>query len=346
MSFASAVRAIMLARPLRTGIVVLAATVAVATSTFAQEAPQPSEKRAVLWTDPGDIHSRDLFYGVGGKKHEPALPLTYVEEDKHGTSPKFEAKDGQDEKWKAKMGPEAQAEVAASRLMWAVGYSANENYYVPETRVPGAHQRQRRGRQFIDASDNVHGIRLQHNPPGEKKIGDWAWNKNPFVGTREFNGLRVMMALLSNWDLKDNNNAIYEEKDDPSRKVYGVTDMGATFGSSGKSFPDSQSKNNLKMYQHRKFISKVTETTVDLNFPTHPARLYYVFAMPFVKRARHYYWVGRKLPRQDVRWIASMLAQLSHDQVRDAFRAAGYSPQQVDAYTTEVESRIEQLAKL
>ena len=31
----------------------------------------------------------------------------------------------------------------------------------------------------------------------------WAWNDNPFVGTRELNGLKILMMLLSNWDNKD-----------------------------------------------------------------------------------------------------------------------------------------------
>jgi hypothetical protein len=220
------------------------------------------------------------------------------------------------------------------------------NYYFAETRIPGAHSRQERGRNFIASDDEVRGVRLQRTPPGEKKVEEWDWKKNPFVGTREFNGLRVMMALLSNWDLKDDNNAVYEWKDGPAHEIYGVTDVGGTLGSSGKSFPDSKSKNNLAMYRSRKFIAKVTASEVDFNFPTRPALIYYVFAFPFVLRERQFYWVGRHIPRQDVQWIASLLSQLSHDQVRDAFRAAGYTPEQVDAYTSAVETRIAQIAKL
>ena len=44
---------------------------------------------------------------------------------------------------------------------------------------------------------NVDMKRLEKN---EKKIGIWRWRHNPFFGSREFNGLRVMMALLNNWD--------------------------------------------------------------------------------------------------------------------------------------------------
>jgi len=30
----------------------------------------------------------------------------------------------------------------------------------------------------------------------------WDWSKNPFKGTRELNGLKVMMVLLNNWNLR------------------------------------------------------------------------------------------------------------------------------------------------
>jgi hypothetical protein len=47
-----------------------------------------------------------------------------------------------------------------------------------------------------------------------------------------------------------------------------------------------------------------------------------------------------------VRWIAHLLAQLSPDQIRDAFRAANYSPQEVEAYSSVVEQRIAELGHL
>jgi hypothetical protein len=57
-------------------------------------------------------------------------------------------------------------------------------------------------------------------------------------------------------------------------------------------------------------------------------------------------WIGRHIPRSDAEWIAGLLAQLSSDQIRDAFRAAGYTPDQVNAFATVVEERIAELKKL
>ena len=46
-----------------------------------------------------------------------------------------------------------------------------------------------------------------------EKVGLWRWRSNPFVASREYSGLRVMMALINNWNLKDENNSIFREKD-------------------------------------------------------------------------------------------------------------------------------------
>jgi hypothetical protein len=47
-----------------------------------------------------------------------------------------------------------------------------------------------------------------------------------------------------------------------------------------------------------------------------------------------------------VRWIASILAQLTPTQIEDAFRAAGYSPDQVQSFSQAVEARIAELQKI
>ncbi len=297
---------------------------------------------AVVWTDPGDIRSRDLFYGPGGKQGQPQPPYTFEDEDRKGTSPKFHVRDARDEKWTVKLGIEARPETAATRLLWAVGYFANTNYFFDELHVDGMPAELSRGMAFVDKSGKVIQARLQRNMGKDRKT--WSWRKNPLRGTREFNGLRVMMALFHNWDLKDDNNARYRDKA-TGREIYYVSDLGASFGTTGKSYTEKLSKNNLERYRNAKFLSAVTPEYVSFNFPTHPA-LYRVFNFPsFIGdlRAR---WIGRRIPRQDVRWIASLLSQLTRQQIRDAFRAAGYSPEQIDEVSQVVEARITELSKL
>src|SRR5215471_3030528 len=181
----------------------------------------------VLWKNPGNIQSLNLFYGPGGKKHQPQVPVEFIKEDSQGTSPKFDVRDHDGEKWKAKLGPEARPETVAARLLWAVGYAANENYFFSDLRVEKLPAELKRGKSFVTGPDRVEAVRLQRHPGGDKKQGVWAWRNNPFIGTREFNGLRVMMALINNWDLKDVNNAVYTDKHSGSSKLYEVSDIGA-----------------------------------------------------------------------------------------------------------------------
>jgi hypothetical protein len=299
---------------------------------------------AVLWIDPGDIRSRDLAYGIGGKEHEPQLPVKFGKEDLGGTSPKFDVSDSADRKWRAKTGAEARPETAATRLLWAVGYIANENYFFPNLQVEGMPEHLERGQEFVHGTD-VKAVRLQRDPHGTKKIGDWDWKDKAVFGTREFNGLRVMMALLSNWDLKAENNAILEDEKQPGRELLEVTDVGASFGRAGKSYTDSITKANPNAYKRTKFIKKVHTDYVDFNFPTHPPFLY-VFNPPFFIHHMRYRWIGRHIPRQDAKWIGSLLAQLSPEQIRSAFKAAGYNDKDVELYAATIEKRIAELSKL
>ena len=183
-----------------------ASSSAVSTSAPASPPVRPGGLRQ----DQSNIGSLNLFYGPGGKEHQPAGKFTFVKEDKEGTSPKFEVVDEQGVRWKAKLGEETKSETAATRLVWAAGYFTDEDYYLSELRVekmPKLH----RGGQFVSKGGVVHGVRLERKVKGQKKAGNWSWFKNPFEGTKELNGLKVMMALMNNWDLKEVNNAIYDE---------------------------------------------------------------------------------------------------------------------------------------
>ena len=303
------------------------------------------DKNIILWTDPGDIKSRNLFYGPGGQEDQPKLPVTFLKEDAKGHNPKFDVRDAAGKKWKAKVDIEAHTETVASRLLWAVGYLANENYFFPTLKVEGLPPRLTRGQEFVGADGEVRAVRLQTHPDHLEKRKTWSWHHNPFIHTREFNGLRVMMALLNNWDLKDDNNGIFVDSDEPERKIYGVSDVGASFGSTGESYTSAASKGNLPAYSHARFLSKVTRHHVDFNFPTHLPFLYIFNAPHFFAELRNRS-IGKHIPRDDAKWIGSLLAQLTPEQIRDAFRAGGYTPEQADAFASVVEKRIAQLKAL
>ena len=89
-------------------------------------------------------------------------------------------------------------------------------------------------------------MRLKLEPENQKTIGNWKWFENPFIGTRELNGLRVVMALLNNWDLISENNKIY---DVDGQRRYIVSDLGASFGKSGNEF--TRKKGNMELTRTR-----------------------------------------------------------------------------------------------
>jgi len=295
---------------------------------------------AALWRDRGNMESLNLVYGPGGKERQPAGKFTFVKEDKQGTSPKFEIVDEQGVRWKAKLGEETKSETAATRLVWAAGYFTDEDYYLPELRVEKMPKLDR-GRQFVSADGVVRGVRLERSVEGQKKSGNWSWFKNPLVGTKELNGLRIIMALMNNWDLKEMNNAIYQEQGEEPR--YAITDLGATFGRTGNAL--IRSKSNLRDYRGTEFIQKVKPEQVDFFLSSRPFFLT-VFNVPYYVTRTNMQGVVKHIPRTHAKWLGQLLGRLSAEQIRDCFRAAGYSPEEVEGFTKVVQGRIADLNQL
>jgi len=307
-----------------------------------------AEPGALLWRNPTDITERNLHFGAGGEGHAPATTVfAFVKEDLSGTNPKYIVTDQAGVKWKMKLGAEAKPEVAASRLVWAVGYFTNEDYYLPDVQITGLPEKLHRGQKLFATDGTTHEARMQRMDKNEAKAGNWKWKDDPFVDTFEWNGLRVMMALLNNWDLKDINNKIYVEKraktdSGESKEIYVVSDLGGTFGTNGIVHGLNKSRGNLKAFQSSKFITKVTPQYVDFATPARPTLLELANPPQFLMRL-HLRWIGKHIPRADAQRMAGILNRLSGEQIRDAFRAAGYSPQDVEAFAKVVEGRIASL---
>jgi hypothetical protein len=259
-----------------------------------------------------DISARDLFYGAGGKSSvpDPKVEYRFLERDESGVSTNFDIEDPQGRKWDAKFGKEVKSEIAASRLLWAIGFHQRPVYYVREWRI---------------ANGPEAGVqpeaRFRLEKPGWKKHGHWDWQDNPFVGTRELHGLVVMMAMLNAWDLKTSNNAIYERDGNPSR-LFVVKDLGDAFGRSARVFLGTLS--NVKDFEHEKFIRDVKHGRVDLYY--RPVMLNW--------------GVDNDITVEDVLWTCRRLDRLSDRQWRDAFRAAGYSDAEGAAYATRLRAKV------
>ncbi len=198
----------------------------------------------------------------------------------------------------------------------------------------------RRGQSFVAEDGTVHGARLKRRAKELKKVGKWQWSKNPFVGTRELNGLRVMMSLVNNWDLKTENNAIYEVD---GQQEYMVSDVGATFGKTGN--PARRSKSVLKDYESSKFIETADGEYVDFVLHSRPM-LIAAINVPNYRERSEMQNITKHIPRADAKWLGQRLGQLSAEQIRDCFRAAGYTQEEVDGYSRVVSERIAELNAL
>src|SRR5918999_1915471 len=205
----------------------IAFTLVVSQTGFSQPASNPNKPsaRSVIWRDPGNVSRRDLRYGPGSPEKVPAAPFIFLEEDKSGESPKFEVRDGRGVVWTVKLGPEAQAETVSTRLVWAVGYFAEEAYYFDEVSIDNL-PRLSRGQDYV-AGNVVRGARFEPERPGMKSSSAWGWQKNPFADTRELNGLKVLMILLNNFDAHSGNNGIIYVNSPRGRDArYFVPDLG------------------------------------------------------------------------------------------------------------------------
>ena len=273
----------------------------------------------VLWRKPTDLASRDLYLGPGGLAMRPDLRrITLIKQEQGGYSTKYRVRDGSGREWVAKIGKEAQSETSAVRLLWGLGYQTEINYLVPSVHIPG--------------KGTFQNVRFEARPGDVKRLYEWKWDRNPFVGTREFQGLKVMMVLLNNWDIKDSNNQIlYAHGNSGDELRYIISDLGATFGHSS-SIPIlwriMRSRNNPTKYAKAGFLDDVKDNRVSFHYHGKRDSLF------------------NDITIQDAEWMGSLLAKLSDRQLRDAFRAANYTPAQINLLTRAVRDRTSELLNL
>src|SRR5438876_1379099 len=254
--------------------------------------PIPNDAKPVLWREPTDIASRDLFLGAGGEAMKPDLSkVTFIADETRSYSKKYRVRDGAGNEWVVKVGPEAQSETAATRLIWAAGYFADITYLVPHVDIEGK-----------GSFDNA---RFEARPKGQKRLGQrWDWSKNPFVGTNELQGLKVLMTLINNWDIQNHNNNILLVTDEATGQKearYFDTDLGASFGKEGNIL--GHTRNRPDQYVKTNFVKGVNHGYVVFNYNGKNQPLLKNITVPQAK------------------WLGNILSQLSEQQIRDAFRA-------------------------
>ena len=307
--------------PPRPGFSTAAVVLAVALASQAcaskiQRTPGPlsAEQSAQLWIEPGP-EPRNLINGVGHDGPRPVVDARYeVEEvDPSGFSITYEVEDEQGREWNVKIGPEARTEVVASRIVWAVGYHQVPSYFVERwVAVTGGKAQTLGGARFRPKDDNL------------DSEGTWAWRSNPFVGTRAYNGLLVLMMILNGTDLKDDNNAIYEVEDgrrEGARRWYVVKDLGASLGETGRMDPR---RGYLEGFEREPYIERVEPPYVRFAF-----------------RGRHQDLLER-ITVADVKWMSERVMRITERQWRDAFAAGGYDAETTRRYVKRIKEKASQ----
>jgi hypothetical protein len=267
----------------------------------------------VFWHEPTDLESRNLLLGAGGEEMKPDISkVTFIEEKKGGYSKKYRVRDARGNEWIAKLGKEAQPDTAANRLLWALGYETEIAYLIPKVKIEG--------------KGEFENVRFEARPADVKRVGNWMWENNPFKDTSEFRGLKILMVMINNWDMKDSNNEILATTNATGEAElrYIISDLGGTFGKTGGFF--ARSRNEPKDFEKASFIKKVKGDVIDFNYGGKNQKLV------------------ENITVADARWLSNLLKRLSDDQIKDAFRAANYSTEDVDQLSGALKVRINELA--
>lgn len=290
-----------------------------------KSAPTESGK-PMLWEDRGDVSKLDLFWGIGSEAGAPKPPFTFVKEDTSGTNPKIKITDANGVKWNMKFDEEVHAEIACSRIVWACGFKVEESYYSASGTVSGVSGLSR-AKKFV-GSGSYNTAMLEKRPGDIARRGIlWSWDSNPFKGTKEFSGLVIITLLLSNWDSKqDNNNVLgmWGKDGSTAEDWYVVADWGGTLGKMGGWL--SHSKWDLGEYAKQPFLMGASGGY-----------------LRFAKTGKDIGSAAGRVPVEHAKWFCGIVGQLSEQQIKDAFRAAGASESDQAGFAQVIMKRIAQL---
>ena len=276
--------------------------------------PPTAAQRAQLWSEPRA--GRDLYWGVGGKQFapDPSPSYTVIEIKRTGFSRGYDVKGPDGREWSAKFPPEGPTEVVASRIHWGVGYHQPPIYYVMKwTAEKATSPNPQLPARFREKDPKFAG--------GMEAKGPWSYYQNPFVGTRELNGLIVLQVMLGNSDLKDDNNEIYQLREavEGASTWFVARDIGHTFGRTGVM---DAPRGDVDVFEQTPFIKGVVNGRVKFEWRgLHDALL-------------------ESITPADVRWICGRLQRLTDAQWQDAFRAGGFPPEDADRYIRRFKQKI------
>jgi hypothetical protein len=288
----------------------------------------------LIWQDPGEVEKLDFVNGFGGLENAPKPPFAFVEENLGGSNPKIRVTDATGVRWSVKFGPEVNAETFATRLAWAAGYFVEPAYFIQSGKIDDL-GKLTRAKDYVKSDGSFTNARFERQrEKGVKNLDEdksWSWAQNPFVGSRELNGLKVIMMLLSNWDNKDvrdvkrgSNTAIFVYPNGEGR--YLVTDWGGSMGKWGGYL--SREKWDCKGFasQTPDFVKGVKGDLLSWGY-----------------KGQHTSDFADSVRISDARWLMQYLGRVTDEQLRSGLQASGAEPDEVQCFARSIRDRINQI---
>jgi hypothetical protein len=302
-------------------------------------AASAQDAKTVIWRAPVRVGRMDLAGGPGGAANAPKAPFTFLEEDSGGTNPKIKVRDARGVEWGVKWGEEVNSEVFASRIAWATGYFVEPTYFVPIGKINGVTKLDR-AKDYVAADGSFTNARFELKEKGITKLGDeqsWRWDQNPFAGTKELNGLKIVLMLTSNWDSKDqrdagrgSNTKIFLVKTRAGTEArYVFSDWGGTMGKWGGILRRAKWDHKGFADQTKDFCKGVKGGQVEFGYS-----------------GQHTESIRDGISVADVQFLLVSLGKISDQQIRAALKASGASPEEEESFTQSIRARITQLQAL
>lgn len=280
----------------------------------------------------------DFVNGPYGGAFSPAPPFAYVREDLRGTSPKVFVTDVHGRTWRVKGGLEVRSETFCTRLANAVGYYAEPTYFLAGGHIDRVHDL-KRAAGFIQSDGRFTFASFERFEPGLQFLDDeaWSWARNPFDGTPQLSGLKILVMLVSDWDNKDARNSVAGsnlgilEQDTPRGKkwIYFVDDWGQSLGRWGESHSQTSTFDCLSFTeQTQQFVTGIQGGEVQFGY-----------------RGQHTREFSRGVRVSDVAWTMKYLGRVTDQQVREGLIASGAFENEVPCLAAALRQRIEQLRR-
>jgi len=265
----------------------------------------PTEQRRIeeLWRAPRDIAAQDLFNGPWGEESAPDARASYrfLRPKTTGVNPGMTVRDPHGREWSVKQAShdgraaEGPIEVVLSRVLSAVGYHQPPVYFLPSFELKDT---------FGTRTEPGGRFRLKH--PQLQEVGPWKWQQNPFVGTRPYQGLLVILMMFNSSDLKNSNNSLYDHTAGSGRaeRWYVVRDLGTALGGTARVWAE---RGDVEQFAALPFLTGVQGGYVEFGYA-----------------GWHMDLVHQRITADDVRWASGLLGELTDAQWHDAFRAGGF----------------------